>query len=421
MPRWVRRTLLVTLGSTLGVGLGEVAVRLAGFGEKGSLAVLYESDPELGWRHKPGAVFEHQTPEFSITWRMERHGIRRDADVDPEADGFRLAVLGDSHTAGHGVEIEETYAALLEKRLRAGKTSTNSSEAQPPEVLNFGVDGYATCQELLWLEHRARSWRPDGVVVGVYLGNDLRENFDANGLSDFRRPLLDHKLQPVPVSSEDLASATDSSDRSVLQVTKDFLSDHSRLYATVGSALRDTTANEVLARFGLMRPPRHRTSRESIRLCQGGHGQLLWCLYFFQDQPQRESRALRRLADQLERMQQRCQELGSRFLAVLLPARLQVEGELAEVREAAAFLGLPEDPRPIIERLHREVVAALEQRGISYLDALPLAQAERQAHPDEKLYYPLDWHLNARGHAFLADIIEKEIRRRDWLAAPAGR
>lgn len=42
------------------------------------------------------------------------------------------------------------------------------------EVVNFGVDGYGTAQELLTLEHYAWAYDPDVVLLAFFAGNDIR-------------------------------------------------------------------------------------------------------------------------------------------------------------------------------------------------------------------------------------------------------
>jgi lysophospholipase L1-like esterase len=92
-------------------------------------------------------------------------------------DVWRVAVLGDSMTEALQVDLAETFPAVLERRLAR-------CPALPPgvrdvEVLNFGVSGYGTAQELLTLRHQALAWAPDLVLLAFYTGNDVRNNLEA--------------------------------------------------------------------------------------------------------------------------------------------------------------------------------------------------------------------------------------------------
>jgi len=82
---------------------------------------------------------------------------------------FRVLVLGDSVTFGHGTSGDTTYPYLLEQRLRAWRP------AVAWEVWNLGVPGYATSQELAQLRQVADAWDPDLVIVGFFQ-NDLTGN-----------------------------------------------------------------------------------------------------------------------------------------------------------------------------------------------------------------------------------------------------
>jgi lysophospholipase L1-like esterase len=82
---------------------------------------------------------------------------------------FRILVLGDSVTFGHGSIYEHTYPYLTEQRLKAWRSDVDW------QVWNLGVPGYNTSQELAYLMEVGPRYRPDLVVVGFF-GNDLVEN-----------------------------------------------------------------------------------------------------------------------------------------------------------------------------------------------------------------------------------------------------
>lgn len=78
---------------------------------------------------------------------------------------YRVLVLGDSVAYGIGVRPTETLSAQLEQMLYArGRLQV--------EVLNAGVPGYNTEQELRWLERVGLALEPDAVVL-AYCPNDV--------------------------------------------------------------------------------------------------------------------------------------------------------------------------------------------------------------------------------------------------------
>jgi acyl-CoA thioesterase-1 len=85
--------------------------------------------------------------------------------VDPAArasNSPRVVFLGDSLTAGLGVDVEDAFPALVGEILRR--------EARPVEVVNAGVSGDTTAGGLRRLDWLLRQ-KPDVVVVGLG-GND---------------------------------------------------------------------------------------------------------------------------------------------------------------------------------------------------------------------------------------------------------
>jgi hypothetical protein len=87
---------------------------------------------------------------------------RRDYALDKPPNTFRILVLGDSVTFGHGTLDDTTYPYLLEQRLRGWRPDVNW------EVWNLGVPGYNTRQELDYLKEIGPRAQPDVVVVGFY-------------------------------------------------------------------------------------------------------------------------------------------------------------------------------------------------------------------------------------------------------------
>jgi GDSL-like Lipase/Acylhydrolase family len=84
---------------------------------------------------------------------------------------FRILVLGDSVTFGHGSVSAHTYPYLTEQRLKAWRPGTDW------QVWNAAVPGYNTSQELAHLLEVGPRFRPDLVVVGFF-ENDLIGNRD---------------------------------------------------------------------------------------------------------------------------------------------------------------------------------------------------------------------------------------------------
>lgn len=96
--------------------------------------------------------------------KINSAGFRGPEIKSAKGEGVRIIVLGDSITFAANIQEENTFATLLEKHLK---------QINPKcEVLNFGVDGYDTCQEVICLESHGLKFSPDIVLV-VYCLNDI--------------------------------------------------------------------------------------------------------------------------------------------------------------------------------------------------------------------------------------------------------
>ena len=91
----------------------------------------------------------------------------REYDLAKKPNTFRILVLGDSVTFGHG--SVHAYPELLEARLKTWRPDVDW------QVWNAGVPGYNTSQELAHLLEVGRAFQPDLVIVGFF-ENDLTDN-----------------------------------------------------------------------------------------------------------------------------------------------------------------------------------------------------------------------------------------------------
>ena len=96
---------------------------------------------------------------------------QREYELAKRPNTFRILVLGDSVTFGHGSVSEHTYPFLLEQRLKAWRPDVDW------QVWNAAVPGYNTSQELAHLLEAGPRAQPDLVIVGFF-ENDLIGNRD---------------------------------------------------------------------------------------------------------------------------------------------------------------------------------------------------------------------------------------------------
>jgi hypothetical protein len=128
---------------------------------------FFVADAQLGQRLAPG----YDGWFAGVPVKINSLGFRdpREYAVDKPAGAYRILVLGDSVTFGHGAIYDATYPYLLEQRLRQWRSAVDW------QVWNLGVPGYNTSQELAYLQRVGPLYRPDLVIVGFF-ENDLQDS-----------------------------------------------------------------------------------------------------------------------------------------------------------------------------------------------------------------------------------------------------
>ncbi len=175
----MRNLLLIVVGLLLGGIMCELGLRLAGV----SYPVFSRIDGELGVALRPEAEGWWRT-EGEAYVRINDAGLRdRDHSRSKPPDTLRIAVLGDSYAEAVQVPMETAFWSVIERELR-GCVALAGRE---PEVINFGVSGYGTAQELIMLRRRVWDYSPDVVILAVTPTNDIRNNYKALE-KDERRP-----------------------------------------------------------------------------------------------------------------------------------------------------------------------------------------------------------------------------------------
>lgn len=148
-------------------------------------AGLFSRDRDDGVRYR-------LTPGFEMELRDNLYRINSLGFRGPEPDSWahpetrRVLLLGDSYAFGLGVDQEATLAAQLETRIEKSCRSA--------AVLNLGVPGYHTGQELALAEGIGFDLEPDLVVLLFYANDETTEAFQYD---PFTRVLYGDAL-PLP-------------------------------------------------------------------------------------------------------------------------------------------------------------------------------------------------------------------------------
>jgi len=203
--RWKARLLLLALAAFVSLCIVEIGLRLKGlrplFVQPEQLQ-FWAFDPSLGWKHRPGQSGPFRTRSFEVQVSINSRGLRDGEHDYARVPGKRrILVLGDSFAWGYGVEVDQRFSEVLEVELADA------------EVINAGVSGYGTDQELLWLEREGARYQPD-VVLLVLSGNDLPYSVESQVYFVYHKPrfrldqsggLIEPELPLPPPSSWDRA------------------------------------------------------------------------------------------------------------------------------------------------------------------------------------------------------------------------
>ena len=125
--------------------------------------------PVLGWVLEPNKAYQNLLKEATVSVSYNSKGFRDVEHVEENTDKmFRILVLGDSFMEAYSVELNESFAKLLESNI--------NKMGRKAEVINLGVGGYGTLQEYLVFHELGKIYKPELVLLGFYLANDVSDN-----------------------------------------------------------------------------------------------------------------------------------------------------------------------------------------------------------------------------------------------------
>jgi hypothetical protein len=169
LPRNLKKKLLLlSFGLLFGLLMSEIFLRVLGY----SYPLFYTTDYDRGFALQPGIEGHYQREGESYV-RINSEGLRDREHAKAKLAGtVRIAVLGDSFSEAMHVPIEQTFWSLLERKLQ----ECNAFPGKQVEVINFGVSGYGTAQELMTLRQKVWAYSPDLVVLAFTTYNDVYDN-----------------------------------------------------------------------------------------------------------------------------------------------------------------------------------------------------------------------------------------------------
>ena len=341
-------------------------------------------------------------PSFSYPaerFSTNRLGLRDREREGARGDGIRVALLGDSFTAGVGVDDVQHSAALLEAALDG------------VEVWNLGTPHYGLEQSWRRLEALWPAVQPDVVVLQIFPGNDPWD--DARGPGVLR--VVDQEItrRPWAPSGSPFDALRPELHRPLHAhhlPSDGALWRHSHAYRAALSA-----ASSILGRAGADTP----WGMEPFDY--EAFGGVAW-LYL--DPPPPPVVGAWRISEAaLTRIAAFVAERGAELLLVAVPARIEVDGyDLEWALEhgweggARPGGGSVDGRRRFDPDLPQRVLAAVAARAD--LPLLDLRPAFRAGAREERMHYLDDSHRTAGGHREGARAVGRFLEERGLLSVP---
>lgn len=337
---------------------------------------LWEPDPQLGWRSIPQAE-RHWTDEGDGWVHVNTLGHRdRERNLGKQANTFRIAVFGDSMTEAVQVNLDKTFTYLLEDSL--------DINGQKTEVLNLGVTGYSPIQELLLFKEEGSRYRPDLVVLAVFLDNDIADCHPKLTLSPGRAPVMKVNGQDTLFDYKGAEHSYEDYHRQPF----DWLRQHSRIYRLIATwrwrmkqiaekGERGATGpveTKVPTRFLLYQKPLQPEWEEAWRVFE---------------------RVITEFSAEADR-------LNAKFVVLSVPVSFVVKQDIwaGLLRSNPAMQTVTWD----LEGPDRRLQAITEAHGIPLLTAYPFF---RKVNSTEPLFYGDIGHFTPRGHEVMASFLRE--------------
>ncbi|MBP7149102.1 MAG: hypothetical protein KBD01_16355 [Acidobacteria bacterium] len=366
--------------------------------------------PVLGFHRRPSFVITHSSRADGYANRFtsdDRGLLLRPHPGNPAHSprALRVLLLGDSQAEGYQVAAADNLSVTLERELA-------STLGQPVEVTNTGQSGFSPAQYLLGYRVWKQRVAPDIVVALLFVGNDITDDarlfragrmvFDGEGELARILPRFD------PGRGVQWQTETGITPLPWLQAPRAW---QLRILG-VGSLRWGRLRSDLHARVAGNTPPAWPAPRPDPRT--GAWGRLSdfgslertpLAINIFSalksDYSDEDRADLQRSLGFVARLHRETVADNRSFLLVIHAERSQVPGQAPD---NAAAIGYPGTPLP--DQPQRTIAVFCERHGIPYYDDLPLLRA----HATKRLYWPIDFHINATAHAIIGRQLAAELR-----------
>ena len=336
------------------------------------------SDPILNWVPRDNFRETRKSSNGkAFMFRINSTGQRGQEVGSKNPFIHRILILGDSMVMNSYLPEEESLSIVLQDALM--------TRNQLVEVINGGVNGYSTYQELGYYFDYGRSIEPDIVLLVFYIGNDFRDNMKMTGGGRNVNPdMLPNwcEIDPIPSSRENPSSK--------------FLLDHSRVARSV---------KYRLDKLG-------KSWREEPHWDNANY-------YFYEVGLYQKSREFRILLSEtltkmvIERFIEVVEKDHRELIIIILPSRNQTDHDfwistLECLSTTETGIGPVDFDYP--NKLVREIC---QKHDVPTLDLSPMLKTMK----GHQLYHVDGKHLNAQGNRAIAEVVAQFLINRGIFGA----
>jgi hypothetical protein len=318
------------------------------------------SSSSVGGGIPNGVCWEKIAEGQPTEYRFNSNGYRSDTDFGPKVTGaFRIVVIGSSFAVGARVPIAEAFATKLSPEL-------SRLTGQKVEIVNEGMAGAAGFPSIVALRFKdALAAKPD-MILRILTPWDIQN-------------------ESVAIPKRDRNTGSSAQKSRIAQ----FL-----------SRVREFRLGNLYVHAAFML--RHLLYKSQSQYVKSFlmSGDSTYDTGFLRAETNAEwKRQLLRFSNADAGIEQRVKAAGVPLVTVFIPLRVQ-----------AAMISMGEWPAEFDPfKLDNELRAIITSHGGTYIDILP---EFRNIPNPEQGYYPVEGHLNARGHTIIARLLAKELASR---------
>jgi peptidoglycan/LPS O-acetylase OafA/YrhL/lysophospholipase L1-like esterase len=356
MKKTILKTSLFSLLGLYTIGLGgEFLLRqfnpqeVNGWGEREAM----QPDDRVGWKMKPRQDHHLRWDHYDYHLVTNSLGfVGPEYPIAKTPKTLRILTTGDAFTSAEGVNTDQSWARLLEKKLAA------KFPDRKIEIINFAITGHGPNQYLAAIQEFAPRYKPD-LIISEFFVNDFED---------------------AMASNPDMQTSIGFQNRSP-----------NHIVAILGLAhLKQWLRHKVIT------PPIARLTGKP----SPAYGYFLG--HFEAMQPQRENLAASQqtVADRVKQMKQVADRVGAKLVIPMVPSSIQV----------CSPQDLPYYPRNVdvkdydLDQPQRSLQGIAAAQQVPFYDLRPMLKQQSPCP-----YHPANMHWLPQGHVAVADYLLEQL------------